>query len=602
MPSAIHLPPRRYTVLDSVAIAFRCAPIAAFFYGFFDLAWAALTPVTTLAAAGLIDAVVRTVRDGAPVGEVYRYLALLAGLTAFGWLRSAMHNFADLRLVLALRARYRTALTEKRTRLQYALLEQPDTWDLIQRVAANPEGGRLKATYYHLVDMAAFILKVGGLLILLASTVWWAPLVVFAVGGFALATGVRGGKALYQAERQVAEHDRRLDYLSGVLLGREAAAERTLFGSSGMVTGMWRRSFRSALDVRLSARLRWYVNAYAGNLTNQVIWVLLMLALLPSLQSGAVSIGLFITLTQAFTRFDIVWGFMDTVNGIAADAEFFKDLSTFLALPEENHALVSAPVALPTAPARIELRDVRFRYPGTERYILDGLSLTLEAGKRYALVGANGCGKTTVTRLITGLYPPEGGSICVNGRDLREIAPAELRAIISVVYQDFARYSVSLRDNVFLGQEPIENGLAADQRQVFERAGLGPLIERLPGGVDTPLGKIASDGVDISGGEWQRVAMARSLARPSALRILDEPTAALDPLAESELYASFERLTEGATTLLITHRLGATKTADVILVLEDGRIVESGSHAELMQAGGLYAHMYESQRYWYEAA
>ena len=238
MPSAIHLPLRRYTVFDSISIAFRCAPIAAFFYGFFDLAWAALTPVTTLAAARLIDAVADTVRDGAPVNGIYRYLALLAGLTAFGWLRSALHNLADLRLTLALRAHYRTSLTAKRTRLEYALLEQPDTWDLIQRIAANPEGGRLKETYYHLVDLAAFVLKVVGLLALLASAVWWAPLVVLGVGGFALVTGVRGGKALYQAERQVAEHDRRLDYLSGVLLGREAAAERTLFGSSGMVIGM----------------------------------------------------------------------------------------------------------------------------------------------------------------------------------------------------------------------------------------------------------------------------------------------------------------------------------------------------------------------------
>ncbi len=591
----INLPPRRYTVLDSAGIAFRCAPVAAFFYGFFDLAWAALTPVTTLVAARLIDAVVRTARGGAPFDEVYFYLALLAGLTAFGWLRSSLHNLADLRLTLALRARYRTALTEKRTRLEYALLEQSDTWDLIQRVAANPEGGRLKATYYHLIDMAAFILKVGGLLILLASAVWWAPLLVFAVAGFALVTGVRGGKALYQAERQVAEHDRRLGYLSEVMLGREAAAERTLFGSSSMVAGMWRKSFTAAVGVRLRARLRWYVNAYTGNLTNQAVWVLLMLALLPSLQTGAVSIGLFITLTQAFTRFDIVWGFMDTVNGLAADAEFFKDLTTFLSLPEEGNAPGGVSVATSASPALIELRDVRFRYPGAERYVLDGLNLTLEAGRHYALVGANGCGKTTVTRLITGLYPAESGSIWVNGRNLREYSPAELRALFSIVYQDFARYGVSLRDNVFLGQEPAEDG------QVFERAGLGPLTGRLPRGVDTPLGKIAPDGVDLSGGEWQRVAMARSLARPSALRILDEPTAALDPLAESELYASFERLTEGAATLLITHRLGATKTADVILVLDNGRIVESGSHAELMQTGGLYARMYESQRYWYEA-
>ncbi len=594
MPPTIHLPPRRYTVLDSITIAFRCAPIAAFFYSFFDLAWAALTPVTTLVAARLIDAVVHAVRDGAPVEVVYRYLALLAGLTAFGWLRSALHNLADLRLTLALRAHYRTALTAKRTRLEYALLEQPDTWDLIQRVAANPEGGRLKETYYHLVDLAAFILKVVGLLALLASTVWWAPLVVFAVGGFALATGVRGGKALYESERQVSEHNRRMDYLSSVSLGREAAAERVLFGSSSMLVGMWRKSFRTALSVRLSARLRWYINSYAGNLTNQAIWILLMLALLPSLKSGAVSIGLFIALTQAFTRFDIVWGFMDTVNGIAADAEFFKDLTTFLALPEEGEAPGVVTLAPAAVPARIELRDVRFRYPGSERYILDGLNLTLEAGKCYALVGANGCGKTTVTRLLTGLYSPEAGCIWVNGCEIRKIAPTELHALISVVYQDFARYNVSLRDNVFLGQESAESG------PVFERAGLGPLIERLPMGIDTPLGKIASDGVDISGGEWQRVAMARSLARPSAVRILDEPTAALDPIAESELYASFESLTKGATTLLITHRLGATKTADVILVLDGGRIVETGSHAELMQAGGLYAHMYESQRYWYE--
>jgi ATP-binding cassette subfamily B protein len=596
MPSAIHLPPRPYTVLDSISIAFRCAPVAVFFYVFFDLAWAALTPVATLLAARLIDAVVGTVRDGTTVEEVYLYLALLAGLTAFGWLRSSLHNLADLRLTLALRARYRTSLTAKRTRLKYALLEQPDAWDLIQRVAVNPEGGRLKATVYHLVDLAAFILKVVGLLALLAAAVWWAPLVVLVAGGLALVVGVRGGKALYQAERQVAEHDRRLDYLSQVMLGREAAAERALFGSDDMLAGMWRKSFRAALDVRLRARLRWYVKAYAGNLTNQAIWVLLMLALLPSLLAGTVSIGLYIALTQAFTRFDIVWGFMDTVNGIAADAEFFKELTAFLALPEESSAPpANAPIKLPASPAQIELREVRFRYPGTERYILDGLSLTLEAGKRYALVGANGCGKTTVARLLTGLYPPESGSISINGRQQPDIAPNELRALISVVYQDFARYNISLRDNVFLGQEPATNG------RVLERAGLGPLVARLPLGLDTPLGKIACEGVDISGGEWQRVAIARSLARPSALRILDEPTAALDPVAESELYASFARLTEGATTLLITHRLGATKTADVILVLDGGRIVEAGSHAALMRAGGLYARMYASQRYWYEA-
>jgi ATP-binding cassette subfamily B protein len=619
MQSIIHLPPRRYTVLDSLSIAFRCAPVAAFFYGFFDIAWAALTPVATLVAAQLIDAVVRTVSNAEPVQNIYAQLMLLAGITAFGWLRSSMHNIADLRLVLALRARYRTALTEKRTRLAYRLLEQSNTWDLIQRVAANPEGGRLKATYYHLVDMAAFIIKVVGLLAILASAIWWAPLIVIAVVGFALATGVRGGKTIYRAEQEAAEHDRRVGYLGEVMLGRDAAAERTLFGSGGLVAGMWHQVFRTALRIRFRARIKWYLNAYAGNVTNLLIWLTLMLLLLMPLQAGTVSIGLFIALTQAFTRFDIVWGFMDTVHGLAADAEFFKDLTTFLALEEQvgaciapstidrkpNAVAAGIPSTLVPSPALLELRNVCFRYPGTERRILDGLNLVFEPGKHYALVGANGCGKTTVTRLVTGLYPAESGSILLNGREIGEYSQSELHVLFSIIYQDFARYGVSLHDNVFLGYECTNNDNVADRNnaagQVFDKVGLSPLIDRLPMGADTPLGKYVPDGIDISGGEWQRVAMARSLARPSALRILDEPTAALDPVAESELYANFERLTEGATTLLITHRLGATKTADVIMVLDEGRIVESGSHAELMRGNALYCRMYESQRYWYEA-
>lgn len=610
MYSVLQLPPRRYTLFDSIGIAFRCAPVAAFFYGFFDLTVAALTPVMTLVAGRLIDAVVRTAQAGAPVGEVYRLLLILAGLTAFGWLSSALHNFADLRLVLALRAHYRTALTEKRTRLAYPLIEQSDTWDLIQRVAANPEGGRLKATYYHLIDLASFIIKVVGLLLILATAVWWAPLLIIVVAGFALITGIRGGKRLYAAERVVAAHDRQLDYLGGVMLGRDAAAERTLFGASPLVAARWQQTFQTALGVRFGARLHWYINAYAGNLTNLGIWVLLMVLLLPALQSGALSVGLFIALTQAFTRFDIVWGFMETVNGLAADAEFFQDLTAFLALPEEAAApaavaAAQAPIMATTSspPPLIELCDVRFRYPGTERLILDGLSLTLEAGKHYALVGANGCGKTTVTRLLTGLYPVESGCIRINGHPITAYGNAELRALFGIVYQDFARYGISLHDNVFLGQDAGEEdpvtGQAAAER-VFAQAGLGPLLARLPQGAATPLGKFVPDGIDLSGGEWQRVAMARCLARPAALRILDEPTAALDPVAESDLYANFERLNTGATTLLITHRLGATKTADVILVLDGGRIVEAGSHAALLRAGGLYARMYESQRYWYE--
>lgn len=597
MQASLHLIERRYTTLDSIGIAFRCAPLAAFFYAFFDLAWAALTPLATLVAGRLIDAVVRSAGDAAAVNEVYRQLLILAGIIAFGWLRSAMHNFADLQLTLALRSRYRTALMQKRTRLQYRLLENSDTWDLIQRVAANPEGGRLKQGYFHLLDLTAFIIKVGGLLGILAAVVWWLPLLVVTIAGAALAIGVRGGKTIYRAEQVAAEHDRRVGYLGEVMLGRDASAERTLFGSTELITALWRKSFHAALKVRTRARWKWYINAYAGNITNQLVWLMLMLVLLVPLQDGSITIGLFLALTQAFTKFDIVWGFMDTVNGIAADGEFFKELSAFLALEVDPGAVGRAAEVRTSeaAPARLELRQVSFRYPGMERLVLDGLDMTLEPGKQYALVGANGCGKTTVTRLISGLYAPGSGSIRFNGRDIGEFRAGELQSLIAIVYQDFARYGVSLRENIFLGRE----GSAAE-KEILEKAGMESMVARLAQGADTPLGKYLPEGSDISGGEWQRVAMARSLACPAGLRILDEPTAALDPVAESELYANFERLTEGATTLLITHRLGATRTADVIMVMDGGRIVETGSHGELMRARGLYNRMFTSQRYWYE--
>ena len=605
MRVALPLRHRRYTILDGVTVSFRCAPIAAFFYGFFDLASAAIIPIATIAAARFIDAAIGSFELGAATPTLYSWLSVLVALTAFQWLRRAMRNLADLHLTLGLRARYRTALTEKRTRLLYRHVENAETCDLVRRVAAHPEGGRLKMSYLHLIDTAAFVIKVGGLLTILATAVWWAPLPVVIVSALALVLGIRGGVRFYRAERELARYDRRCEYLGDVLLGRDAAAERTLFGFSSVVTRMWSHAFGEAFTRRMRTRVRWYLNAYAGQVTNLALWVFIMIVLLRPLQVGLVSVGLFIALSQAFTRFDIVWGFMDTVNGLAADAEFFKDLTAFIAL--EEAPAVAAKTSRRSEPRieSIEFVDVRFRYPGSDRWVLDGVNMRFDAGTHYALVGENGCGKTTITRLLTGLYPPDSGAILINGRDIGEYSGDELRSFYSVVYQDFARYGVSIRENILLGMRA-QTGTSPDPpgdttlRDAIEKAGLVSLVAELPRGLDTRLGKHVPDGVDISGGQWQRIAIARSLVRPAPVRILDEPAAALDPVAESELYARFDALTSGATALLITHRLGAVKMADTIFVLASGRAVESGSHDSLMREGGLYNRMYEGQRYWYE--
>jgi ATP-binding cassette, subfamily B, bacterial len=600
MRAPLRLPPRRYGLRDAVRIPLRAAPVSAVLYALFELAGGVVAPLKALAVAGFIDSAIAAVQGTGTVRAAFVNLALIVVYTSYEWLERALHNFADLKLVLALRERYRTALVEKWTHLAYRHVEEGRTRDLYQRLVANAEGDGLKDAYFHLIDLAVFAVKVGGILLILSTAVWWAGLAILAVSAGTLAAGIRGGEAQYQADKAASRFERRCGVLTGVLTGREAAAERTLFGFSTLVNGLWRESFQGSVGVWLKARLRWYARSYAGNSVLALSWASTMVILLGPVLSGKVSVGLFISLTQSLAELDLVWGFMQTVNGIAHDREFFKDLTELLTLEERIDMPSSRGARTSPALESLELHGVRFRYPGSESEVLDGLSCAFLPGRHYAIVGANGAGKTTLTRLLTGLYPVQEGRILLNGEDIARVPSEELLSYFSIVYQDFARYGLTLRENIMFGRrlDGASNGASWDR--LLERVGLADLVRRLPQGLDTPLGRLKEDGVDLSGGEWQRVAMARALALPAAIRILDEPTAALDPQAESDLYVLFARNAERRTTLFISHRLGATKLADEILVLADGRIIESGSHAALMDRGGLYRRMFESQRSWYE--
>jgi ATP-binding cassette subfamily B protein len=276
-------------------------------------------------------------------------------------------------------------------------------------------------------------------------------------------------------------------------------------------------------------------------------------------------------------------------------------LTDFAALEDDDEA-IEIPVFPPPVFESLEFRNVRFKYPGTDNYILDGVSFRIDAGKHYAFVGINGSGKTTITKLMTGLYNDFEGEILVNGRNISEYTQSELKAFFSVVYQDFARYYISIKDNIALGDV---NRIRDEKNSVriwdtIMKTNLEETAAKLPKGLDTPLGKIKEGGLDVSGGEWQKIAMARAVMNQAPVRILDEPTASLDPVSESRTYEEFEKISRDKTTIFISHRLGSTKLAHEIFVLNDGRIIEKGDHRQLMELGGFYAQMYESQRSWYE--
>ncbi len=315
------------------------------------------------------------------------------------------------------------------------------------------------------------------------------------------------------------------------------------------------------------------------------------------------------------------------MQGIADVNAYLRDVEIFLGMEEKVDA-DARPLKIPGFQVEtIEFRRVSFRYPGGDRYVLKDCSFMLQGNKCYAVVGKNGAGKSTLTKLLTGLYEDYEGEILINGKDLREYRYGELKWMFSVVFQDFARYALSFRENILVGNVGGNEEHSHTQflEQIIDKLELKSCVQKLPGGLDTRLGKLDRDGVDLSGGQWQKLAIARLLYSDAPVNILDEPTAALDPRGEAKVYEMFRQVTmergqstEGVHsmkdmhtmeeaysmekfTILITYRLGAARMADEILVLDQGRIIEQGTHEGLIQSeNGLYKEMFDSQRCWYE--
>ncbi len=388
---------------------------------------------------------------------------------------------------------------------------------------------------------------------------------------------------------------RQLDYLRVLSGSKEAAKELKLFDLSPFLSERFTSLANKVYDEDVALSRRRFVLGSGLSVLGTMGYYAAYVFVIWKALLGQISIGSLTFLAGAIQQASLnIQQVFSTLAGIADQALFLTDLLAFFAM---QPTIRSKPNARPApVPMRegIEFRNVSFRYPGTERMVLQGLDLRLDVGERMALIGENGEGKTTVVKLITRLYDPTEGQILMDGVDLREYRLEDLYREIGVIFQDFMRYELTARENVAVGRigELANTGLLMDAAQ---KSGADEVIAKLPLAYEQMLGRRFEGGVDLSGGEWQKLALARAYLRDAQLLILDEPTAALDARSEFEVFHRFVELTTGKTALFISHRFSTVRMADRIVVLKGGAVAEEGSHEQLVNLGGLYAEMFAMQ-------
>jgi ATP-binding cassette subfamily B protein len=554
-----------------------------------------LLPIALLAVSKLIiDAIVNVVAHHQPVSPYFWWL--VAAEFALALLSSVLTRVLDyLDSLLSDKYTRHVSIEVMRHAAQLDVIayEDPVFYDRLERA-------RVQAT-----DRLGMIQSIGRLmqqvittLSLSISIVYFSPwLLLLLVAGVLPAFLGESHFAFlgYAKNFRQTPMRRQLDYLRILGGSKEAAKELKLFGLSGFLTERFARISDQIYseNVELSRR-----RLLAGGLLSLLgtmgyyaayVWVIWKTL------AGVLSVGTLYFLAGAILQAsNNIQQIFTTAAGIADQALFLTDLLAFF---EMKPTIVSKPGAL-SAPRPIvrgfEFRDVSFRYPGTSRLVLDRLNFSLLPGERVALIGENGEGKTTIVKLLTRLYDPTEGAIFLDGIDLREYDLEDLYREVGVIFQDFMRYELTARENIAVGR--IEEIGDLDSIRMAARKSLADeVIARLAGGYEQMLGRRFHEGVDLSGGEWQKLALARAYLRDAQLLILDEPTAALDARSEFAVFQRFAELTQGKSALFISHRFSTVRMADRIVVLANGRIAEDGDHGQLMALGGRYAEMFEMQ-------
>ena len=546
----------------------------------------------------LLDSLVEITGQGrAGIIALLPYVLVFAGIVVLGALLDVGRKLLEVSVQEKLRIRLQRQVIDKVQEVELAYFEEPVFYDSLQR-ANEDMSGRLLGLSGILFEVVSAAVAMSAVLVILFAGHWsLAPIVVVgSLPGVWVRTKMH--KKLHWVYLRRTSQARQVWYLRELLVNRNEAKEIRLFTLLNHLQSRWRSKARALAEERRNLNIKKSWLDALGDVVSSWAYSFCLVILVWIVAGGALTVGQFGMLIRAVQQFTGLFGqVMYSASLLHEQSLYLGDLFEFLGIQTRKK--------VPTSKARVDLtkelilrfEQVSFCYPGSKQPALKDLNLEIRSGERLALVGENGAGKSTLVKLMMGLYQPSAGQISLAGYPLDMWNSEELSSIFSAVFQDFVKFQFSVKDNIAFGA--LGQSSEGQIRMAARTAGAAEYIESLPQQYDTLLGR-QFGGVDLSIGQWQKLATARCLLKRSPFIILDEPTAALDPKSEAEVFNRFAEMTRDEAVVLISHRLGSARIADRILVLKEGRLIEEGTHGELMTQSGEYERLFRLQARWYE--
>lgn len=541
----------------------------------------------------LLGGILDLTTGASALGSLWAPVVLLAALTAVTAIVGAAQGYLQRLLGERVARTMWHRVLNVSTGVSLRHFESPGFYDRLLRVQANATTRPFQVTQalMSLAGAAAAAIGVGAVIVSIQPLLL--PLLV--LGGIPmLITSRRESRREFDFTVAQTARLRMRQYLVWLQTGRDEAKEVRAFNLAPSLRARFDDVYQRYLADLAHHLRRRSVLSVAGNLAAAVMLAGTLFVLLWFIADGQVSVAgagaAIVAIRMLASQVQIFFGGMRQIFECGL---FLDDVDAFMRLGPVT-AREEGGRKPPVTFGRVETDEVTFTYPGSDRPAVDQVSISLHAGEVVALVGENGSGKTTLAKILASLYDPDAGTVRWDGVDSREYGRAELRERVAVVFQDFVRYALPAEENIALGRpdQPVDG---AKVRAAARTAGADSAIEALPDGYATPLSRMFAGGRDLSGGQWQRIALARAFYRAAPLVILDEPSAALDPRAEYALFATLRTVLAGRTAVFISHRFSSVRSADRIYVMHEGRVVECGSHDELMRSDGQYAELFRLQ-------